>query len=197
MLTQFLSEKWHQCCLLTVSAYASVNESLCIVTMQYTDTHFTCLASISTTQHCTQCGQECGVYEEEMYGERSLDTQLIIFNGRMFWPEGLCQLLTRSCKQWTNTFRSKQPAFWILSDVYCSSSDISLSINTTMSLFNAKKTCSWLVYALTAAAGEVGDSKSGSQTSLHQLCVCVSLLCDAVHMHGVTNNNNWLWINSH
>ena len=130
MLTQFLSEKWHQCCLLTVSVYASVNESLCIVTMQYRGTYFTCLASyLHHTALHAWCGQECGVYEEEMYRERSLDTQLIIFNGRMFWPKGLCQLLTRPCKQSTNTFRSKQPAFWILSDVYCLSSDISLSVH--------------------------------------------------------------------
>ena len=38
------------------------------------------------------------------------NTQLIVFNGRTFCPKGLCQLLTRSCKQLTKTFGLKHSA---------------------------------------------------------------------------------------
>ena len=57
----------------------------------------------------------------------SLDTQytMVIFNGRTFWPKGFCQQLTRVDKHlWVET-----SCHWILTVVYCSSSDISLSVS--------------------------------------------------------------------
>ena len=37
------------------------------------------------------------------------NTHLIIFKGRLFWPKGICRLLTRSCKQLIETFGWKHP----------------------------------------------------------------------------------------
>ena len=61
------------------------------------------------------------------------NTAVVLFNGRAFRPEGLCQLRT-SCKGLTKTFGSKRPAikYYQSKVVYCLSGNISPSISAQL-----------------------------------------------------------------